>query len=288
MCRGPGLVEAERNRSLERNEDIGVARMSKGQRGTDDAMDAEFDVVPGWTVDAVRQLGVAYALPAACRGSGGSGALSWLTAQLGLHEGSTLLDSGAGMGGPAALAGRDTGARVVAVEPMIGACRAAVNLFGVATVAAIGQQLPFADGTFDAAWSLGVLSTSTDQPGQLAELARAVRPGGAIGLLVYTRRVAHLDEHLDGNHFPTPNELASMLTTVGLHTRADTDLAELPDPTPGWTHRADAVDQWIERHHGDDPGWAQADTQQQIMARLLGSGQVGGSVVIAAAKGPVR
>lgn len=260
--------------------------MNADQAETDDAMDAEFDVVPGWTVQAVRQLGAEHALPAACRGSGGPGTLGWLAVQLGLHEGSILLDSGAGMGGPAALAARDTGARVVVAEPMLGACRAAVDLFALATVAAVGQQLPFAAGTFDAAWSLGVLSTSTDQPSQLAELARVVRPGGAIGLLVYTRRVDHLDEQPDGNHFPTPDELAAMLAAAGLHTRAEADLDDLPDPTPGWTHRAEAVDKWIKHHHGDDPGWDQADIQQQVMARLIGSGQVGGSVVVATAVGP--
>lgn len=254
--------------------------MSGDQDENADAMDAEFDVYPGWTVDAVHRLGAEHALPAACRGSGGPGTLRWLTAQLGLHQGSTLLDSGAGMGGPAALAARDTGARVVVAEPMIGACRAAVDLFTLPTVAAVGQQLPFAAGTFDAAWSLGVLSTSTDQPGQLAELARVVRPGGAIGLLVYTRRVAHLDEHPEGNRFPTPRQLASMLVTAGLRTRAEADLTELPAPTPGWTHRAEAVEKWVERHHHDDPRWAQANTQQEAMARLIGSGQVGGSLVV--------
>ncbi len=59
-------------------------------------MNAEFAVLPGSTVDTVRQLGAEHALPPACRGSGGRGALRWLAAQLGLHEGSTLLDSGAG------------------------------------------------------------------------------------------------------------------------------------------------------------------------------------------------
>ncbi len=258
--------------------------MSREQAESGEARDAEFDVLPGWTVSAVRQLGAEHALPAACRGSGGPGVLGWLLAQLGLHEGSTLLDSGAGMGGPAALAVRNTRARVVAVEPMIGACRAAVDLFALPTVAAVGQQLPFAADAFDAAWSLGVLSTSADQPGQLTELTRVVRPGGAIGLLVYTRRAAHLDEHPDGNYFPTPDQLSSMLTTAGLLIRAQADLNELPDPTPGWAHRVEAVEKWIEHHHGDDPRWGEADTQQQVMARLIGSGQVGGSLVVAAAE----
>ncbi|TCN41840.1 methyltransferase family protein [Kribbella orskensis] len=42
------------------------------------AMVAEFDDVAGWTADAVEELGVRYAIPAACRGSASPAALAWL------------------------------------------------------------------------------------------------------------------------------------------------------------------------------------------------------------------
>lgn len=255
--------------------------MSNDQPGTGEPLHAEFDVVPGWTVQAVRELGAAHALPAACRGSGGPGVLRWLATQLGVRAGTSLLDSGAGMGGPAALAAGDTGVQVVLAEPMAGACRAAAALFGRPTVVALGEQLPFAAGSVDAAWSIGVLCVSGDQPGLLAELARVVRPGGAVGLLVYTRRVPHLDEQPDGNHFPTPDGLDAMVSAAGLRLRARAELADLPEPHPWWTQRAAAVDALVQQHHGDDPRWATADAQQQIMGRLLASGQVGGTLLVA-------
>lgn len=255
--------------------------MSEDGVGTGDPMAAEFDVVPGWTVEAVRELGAEHALPAACRGSGGPGALRWLAEQLGLRAGTSLLDSGAGMGGPAELAAGDTGAHVVLAEPMTGACRAAVALFGRPTVVALGEALPFGADTFDVAWSLGVLCASDEQAGLVAELARVVRPGGAAGLLVYTRRVPHPDEQPEGNHFPTRDELDELLTAAGLQVRVQADLADLPAAGPLWTRRSDEIDALVERDHGDDPRWAAADAQHRVMARLIGSEQVGGTLLVA-------
>ena len=74
------------------------------------AMEAEFDTVARWTAEAVGLLGPEYALPAACRGSGSPAALAWLCAALDLQPGTTLLDVGAGVGGPAAFAAERHGA----------------------------------------------------------------------------------------------------------------------------------------------------------------------------------
>lgn len=66
------------------------------------AMTAEFDDVADWTADAVEQLGDRYAIPAACRGSSSPAALAWLAEVCELSAETTLLDVGAGAGGPAA------------------------------------------------------------------------------------------------------------------------------------------------------------------------------------------
>ena len=66
-----------------------------------EAMEAEFDTVAGWTEEAVRALGPEYAIPAGCRGTGSAAALRWLADRLDLTTGTRMLDSGAGVGGPA-------------------------------------------------------------------------------------------------------------------------------------------------------------------------------------------
>lgn len=80
------------------------------------AMVAEFDDVAGWTADAVEELGLRYAIPAACRGSASPAALAWLAEACELTAGTRLLDVGAGAGGPAAWAAERFGVRPVLLE----------------------------------------------------------------------------------------------------------------------------------------------------------------------------
>ncbi|PRC55913.1 SAM-dependent methyltransferase, partial [Mycobacterium sp. ITM-2017-0098] len=69
-------------------------------------MSAEFDTVAEWTAEAARRLGDEFFLPAAGRGSGSPAALDWLIDALELQADDVLLDSGAGVGGPASYAGQ--------------------------------------------------------------------------------------------------------------------------------------------------------------------------------------
>ena len=46
--------------------------------GQDEDQTDEFDVAARWTAESVGRLGPDHAIPAACRGSGGPGALAWL------------------------------------------------------------------------------------------------------------------------------------------------------------------------------------------------------------------
>ncbi|CNF53505.1 methyltransferase family protein [Mycobacterium tuberculosis] len=94
-------------------------------------MTAEFDDVARWTADAVELLGERHAIPAACRGSADPAALAWLGEACELAAGTTLLDVGAGAGGPAAWAAERFGVRPVLLERMPAACRAAARLFGL-------------------------------------------------------------------------------------------------------------------------------------------------------------
>ena len=134
-----------------------------------DAMEAEFGTVAGWTEEAVRALGPEYAVPAGCRGTGSEAALRWLADRLDVSAGTRMLDSGAGVGGPAGWLAAERGVQTVCAEPMTAAVRASRRVFGLPSVVAPGQQLPFVAGAFDAAWCLGVLCTTSDKAGALGE-----------------------------------------------------------------------------------------------------------------------
>ncbi|MQW76730.1 methyltransferase domain-containing protein [Nocardioides sp. dk4132] len=244
-----------------------------------DPMVDEFDTVAAWTADAVEALGPDHALPAACRGSGSPAALDWLADAMGVDAGTRLLDSGAGVGGPTAYLARTRGTRPVLAEPMVGACRAAGRLFGSPVVVADGARLPFGADTFDAAWSLGVLCTLEDKRSYLRELARVVRSGGAVGLLVYTRAVDQLPDQPEGNWFPSRAELVADLDACALSVLEEAPLDDLPGTPEDWQRAADAVEVEVERVHGEDPRWVRADEQQRTIASLIEDGLVVGLLV---------
>ncbi|MCW2633653.1 MAG: Methyltransferase type 11, S-adenosyl-L-methionine-dependent [Blastococcus sp.] len=236
-----------------------------------EAMEAEFGTVAAWTEEAVRALGSEHAVPAGCRGSGSEGGLRWLADRLRIEAGTRLLDDGSGVGGPAGWLAAERGLRPVCAEPMEAAVRAGRHLFGLPSVVAVSQQLPFADGSFDAAWCLGVLCTTSDKAGALAELRRVLRPGGRLGLLVFVADRPLPPPLPEGNEFPTGPELRHLLADAGFRLEETAD-ADLSDSPAEWTRRADAVAAEIARRHGEEPAFQQAEEQSSRVGRLLSDG----------------
>jgi SAM-dependent methyltransferase len=247
------------------------------------AMAAEFDVVARWTMEAVQRLGPDHAIPAGCRGSASPAALAWLGEACELAEGDRLLDVGGGVGGPAAYAAERFGVRPILLEPMIGACRAAAELFGRPAIAGSGEQLPLADGAVDAAWCLGVLCTTTEKATLLAELRRVLPVGGSLGLLVFVAEQPDPPGAPEGNAFPTAPELADLMAAAGFDVLEQVQAADFAEAPLSWSERIDRVEQAVEQAHGDDPRFAVARDQEQRMARLLAAGHVTGTLLHAVA-----
>jgi SAM-dependent methyltransferase len=236
-----------------------------------EAMEAEFGTVAGWTEEAVRALGPEFAVPAGCRGSGSDGALRWLADRLAVPAGGRVLDDGSGVGGPAGWLAAERNLRPVCAEPMAEAARAGSRLFGLPSVVAAARSLPFAGGTFDAAWCLGVLCTTSDKAGALVELRRVLRNGGRLGLLVFVADAPLPPPLPEGNEFPSEAELLELLSAAGF-TVTDTAEADLGDSPPEWSERADAVEAEVARRHGDDPAFRKAAEQSRRVGRLLSDG----------------
>ena len=243
-------------------------------------MEAEFDTLAEWTAEAALDLGPDYFLPAGCRGSGRPAALRWLIDRLEITAADRMLDCGAGVGGPAGFAAQETGVRPVLSEPQAGACRAARRLFGLPTVQA-GSELPFAAGSFDVGWSLGVLCTVDDQPLLLRELHRVLAPGARLGLLVFVAQHPPLSNQPAANNFPTDDGLRDLLSEAGfqlLNSASEGDFTALPTH---WQERADAVDAELERRHRDDPAWQVAGQQSAVIGRLLNNKELVGTLIVA-------
>lgn len=230
-------------------------------------MAAEFDDVAGWTADAVEQLGVQHAVPAACRGGASPAALAWLAEACELSPGIMLLDVGAGVGGPAAWAAERFGVRPILLEPMPAARRAAARLFGLPVVAADGRRIPLRTGSVDAAWCLGVLCTVQDKATVLGEIHRVLKPGASLGLLVVVARGPQVLQAPEGNHFPTERELTGLLADAGFEVL---ERADQPGRAPlSWSRRAEQVAAVVADRHRADPAYALAARQSERFAGLF-------------------
>ena len=102
--------------------------------------------------------------------------------------GSTVLDLGCGAGTDSLIAAGKTGpgGRVFGVDfspSMLAHARAGAAEAGASNLEfreAEGQQLPFADGTFDIALVNGVFNLNPNRRELFQELVRVMRPGGAL------------------------------------------------------------------------------------------------------------
>jgi len=104
----------------------------------------------------------------------------------------TVLDVATGTAGVAVHLANRTGARVTGIditEAMLRRGRAALRQRGlqkrIALVSGQAERLPFPDATFDALTFTYLLRYVADPAATLAELARVVRPGGAVASLEF-------------------------------------------------------------------------------------------------------
>lgn len=130
-----------------------------------------------------------------------------------------LLDVGGGTGNYAvALAGRGWRPLVVDRSPDMLA-RAAAK--GLPVAVGDASALPVADGTADAVALVSMLHHVPDADVALAEARRAVRPGGTVAVLAFTRE--HLDVHWVLRYLPT-----AARHFASVHQTLDELLAGLP------------------------------------------------------------
>jgi ubiquinone/menaquinone biosynthesis C-methylase UbiE len=100
-----------------------------------------------------------------------------------------LLDIGSGLGGPSRYLAKVCGCRVTGIDLTAEFVAVAIDLACRAGLAgqvefkqASALDLPFADGSFDLAWSQNVAMNIADRPRYYAEMRRVLRPGGRLAI----------------------------------------------------------------------------------------------------------
>jgi len=150
-------------------------------------------------------------------------AAALLAPTLPAREGRRLLDAGCGTGFNLLELGRLGRATGVDLSPeALSFCKER----GVRALRGSVLALPFADGTFDAVTSFDVLYHAwvSDDRAAARELARVVRPGGALLVRVPALRAlwgAH-DTEVQSRHRYTRGELVALLEGAGLRVRRAT------------------------------------------------------------------
>jgi arsenite methyltransferase len=146
------------------------------------------------------------------------------TEWLDIPTGGIALDVGSGPGNVTASLARAAGPDGLALgvdisEPMLARAVRAEAGPQVGFLRADAQRLPFRDETFDAAVSIAMLQLIPKPSAALAEMARVLRPGGRMAVMVPTAgRAGALIRLLPdgGAHFFTDDEIGDTLEDLGL------------------------------------------------------------------------
>lgn len=141
---------------------------------------------------------------------------------VGLQAGETVIDIGCGLGGPARVLASEFGCSVTGVDlspEFVAAARALTEHCGLADRAHFeagdALALPFADNTFQVAWTQHVVMNIRERQRFIDEAARVLKPGGRLAFFDTL-----LGDHLEGLDYPLPWARTSEISF--LHDEQDT------------------------------------------------------------------
>jgi SAM-dependent methyltransferase len=119
----------------------------------------------------------------------GLGATRELAEALGIEAGQTVLDIGCGLGGPARFLAATHGCHVTGIDlsqPFIDAARMLTERTGLTGSVTFHQadalDLPFADASYDHAWTQHVAMNIPDRVRLYASIHRVLKPGGHLAI----------------------------------------------------------------------------------------------------------
>jgi SAM-dependent methyltransferase len=175
----------------------------------------------------------------------------------GVEAGLSVLDVGAGLGGPARLLASRYGCRVTAIDLTKDYCEISQLLTqatGLAALVEVRQgdalNLPFADESFDLVWTQHVSMNIADKLRMYQEVARVLAPGG---------RFAFFDVVAGGVspiHFPVPWAADPSISFLETPEQMGVLLDEAGFTPVVWQDLTDGVLAWLEQRVASSPDQA--------------------------------
>lgn len=230
--------------------------------------EAEFGCYSEWLVEAVEALAVD-PIPAVARGTGNPALLRAAADRLELAPGDLILDVGCGLGAPAAWLESHHDCDVVGVDVMEPSVRGMRRLFSDAkAVVASTRALPFASGSFDGAWALGVLEMVEDKGRALSEIARVLRPGAPLVLYDFVMVGEGVLQGPAADRFVAPEDTFERLRAAAFEIR-DARPVEV-DPAPeSWRRARDVVREEIRARYSSDDRYRVAEEELNAFRALV-------------------
>jgi SAM-dependent methyltransferase len=239
-----------------------------------------FDQPSLWRIEAADALGLADNDMIAVMSPGPAfpAVLRSLEAALESHP-NVIIDLGAGTGGVSEWMRVSTGATVYAVEPETGARQAARLAFPqlhVVNGCADSASLP--GGCADAVVMSGVTSLMSDIDPAIDEIDRLLARSGQVA-------IADLFSSTERTWCSAPNFFRSIEDLTRTLHRHGFSAASVgcgdPYPDSSWAAAAQAVDEWIDAHCVDRPGYQEWKADRQHLRIHIDSGNVIGACVVA-------
>jgi precorrin-6B methylase 2 len=190
-----------------------------------------------------------------------------------------IVDLGAGGGGVSEWLRRSTGATVYAIEPALGARQAAMLAFpDLRVLEGRADKAPLEEGIANAVTISGVLSLMPHIDPVIREVDRLLARGGRFAIAdLFSRDAATWSS--EPNIFRSVEAVMRKLRHHGF-TAASVGCGD-PVPDATWAESARAVDDWIEAHCADRPGYAEWDTDRRHLREQIASGNLIGGCLIA-------